>query len=961
MLRRAFIGNKDALSAVFSLILALAITVPTIGTIFMYGVPVINDLNEKKDTEKGKNALGSVSDEIRSLTNSGFKDSTTVNLDLPKDSSISVDQGTDRTVLMYSTDPGYSFTVSNFDNDNSLFYIYMENGQITKANFYLVDPTKETCFLAGTKILMADGSYKNIEDVRVGDSVKSYDEKSEKLTDGIVTHAFSHTPDEMGDYYLVINNQLCVTPNHRFYSNGKWVYADDLKIGDLLFAGYDEDYVVYSVDKVFDKVPTFDLEIENCHTYFVSLDYDKVDVLVHNGGSSSLTFDSPKEGEQWPLDSNKVISWTYSGTSEQGIISLVNNAIHYNQQIGVCNLINGPGAFPWVVAASELIDGYQILIEGKISGAKYFSNLFSIIPPNQPPNKPTITGPLTGKTGSAYVYKFSTTDPENDNVLYYIDWGNGNSGWLGPYPSGVLESASHSWGFPSPYTVKVQAKDTNGVTSPWSDPLTVTINNNVQPTNPTITGTDVCQYGTSYVWTLRSTDDGTQVYYYINWGDGTNSGWLGPYASGISIDFSHTYNSVGTKTIQAKARDVPENAESGITPYTINVRPATATVSGPATGVINTPYPFTVTSAGSTEFRFQFEGTWTLWSSTSNQYTYPGWTTTGTKTITGQGRAGLFESDTGSTTISIGQLPTVSINDLTSPVSGIVTITGTSGPEGSIQNVQISFDQKITWIDVNPNPTWSSWIYQWDTTGLEGSYTIFAHSYDGVHYAEYSVDVIVQNAAPGQGTERQDENQKISHGDYTCSIEGSNPYTIYLPTGNIIHGTGVIDLYDTVDGSDYYFGSIWFFVSNSMTYASSDDQLSSLIIENGLIIDKNENSATIRNMPNVIYNNGVLSLSIYQLVESSRSGTSSIGGNSRINLKSYGSGMSVRDRLNKVYDFKMQFYGDNRNSWINYLTDNNNYLNFESTTAHGVESIKYKNFPVTLVLWHTYIEFGINI
>jgi len=57
----------------------------------------------------------------------------------------------------------------------------------------------------------------------------------------------------------------------------------------------------------------------------------------------------------------------------------------------------------------------------------------------------------------------------------------------------------------------------------------------------------------------------------------------------------------------------------------------------------------------------------------------------------------------------------------------------------------------------------------------------------------------------------------------------------------------------------------------------------------------------------------------------------------------------------------MQFYGDNRNSWINYLTDNNNYLNFESTTAHGVESIKYKNFPVTLVLWHTYIEFGINI
>ena len=38
------------------------------------------------------------------------------------------------------------------------------------------------------------------------------------------------------------------------------------------------------------------------------------------------------------------------------------------------------------------------------------------------------------------------TDPDGDNVLYYIDWGDGtNSGWLGPYPSGQQASAQKTW------------------------------------------------------------------------------------------------------------------------------------------------------------------------------------------------------------------------------------------------------------------------------------------------------------------------------------------------------------------------------------------------------------------------------------------------------------------------------------------------------------------------------------
>ena len=55
---------------------------------------------------------------------------------------------------------------------------------------------------------------------------------------------------------------------------------------------------------------------------------------------------------------------------------------------------------------------------------------------NNPPDKPNIYGPIRGKPGVEYVYEFKTRDPEDDDVSYYIEWGDGtNSGWTDYYPS----------------------------------------------------------------------------------------------------------------------------------------------------------------------------------------------------------------------------------------------------------------------------------------------------------------------------------------------------------------------------------------------------------------------------------------------------------------------------------------------------------------------------------------------
>jgi len=100
-----------------------------------------------------------------------------------------------------------------------------------------------------------------------------------------------------------------------------------------------------------------------------------------------------------------------------------------------------------------------------------------ICPINSPPNKPAKpSGPAKGKVGTTYTYSSSTTDIDGDQLMYWFDWGDGtNSGWVGPFASGVTASANHAWTTKGTYAIKVKAKDTSAAESVWSDPLSVSM------------------------------------------------------------------------------------------------------------------------------------------------------------------------------------------------------------------------------------------------------------------------------------------------------------------------------------------------------------------------------------------------------------------------------------------------------------------------------------------------------
>jgi VCBS repeat-containing protein len=89
---------------------------------------------------------------------------------------------------------------------------------------------------------------------------------------------------------------------------------------------------------------------------------------------------------------------------------------------------------------------------------------------NQVPIRPTIEGVQGIHVPSRnYDYDIVTTDPDGDDVLYYVDWGDGkNDDWSGPYESGQNITKVHAWPkITRLYEIRVKAKDIYGGESGW--------------------------------------------------------------------------------------------------------------------------------------------------------------------------------------------------------------------------------------------------------------------------------------------------------------------------------------------------------------------------------------------------------------------------------------------------------------------------------------------------------------
>ena len=144
----------------------------------------------------------------------------------------------------------------------------------TQDDFHPFDgPEDGSCFTADTPILMADGKYKPIKEVKEGDWVLTKEnQSSNKMVSAKVTKTFEH----IANSYLIINNELKVTDIHPIFVDNKWKQAKAIKLGDKLLNEKGQETVVESLEVKRETVKVYNLEIEGCATYFAG------GIYVHN-------------------------------------------------------------------------------------------------------------------------------------------------------------------------------------------------------------------------------------------------------------------------------------------------------------------------------------------------------------------------------------------------------------------------------------------------------------------------------------------------------------------------------------------------------------------------------------------------------------------------------------------------------------------------------------------------------
>ena len=158
---------------------------------------------------------------------------------------------------------------------------YTKRGRAFQKGTQLGNILGGICFTAGTLVCMADGTYKPIEEVNVGDQVLSvslkdgYDVVAARVVD---THR--RVAHKTINLILQDGQEIRVTPGHPFYVQGQgWCAAASLSRDDVLWAYHGEGLQAVASTEKEEAIEVYNLEVEPQHNYLITTNR----ILVHNG------------------------------------------------------------------------------------------------------------------------------------------------------------------------------------------------------------------------------------------------------------------------------------------------------------------------------------------------------------------------------------------------------------------------------------------------------------------------------------------------------------------------------------------------------------------------------------------------------------------------------------------------------------------------------------------------------
>jgi hypothetical protein len=158
--------------------------------------------------------------------------------------------------------------------------------------------------------------------------------------------------------------------------------------------------------------------------------------------------------------------------------------------------------------------------------------------------------------------RFFEVTHEKDIVWEYVN----------PYPSPTLNDVFKIERYPSNYS---------GLANLVQQPE--------KPEKPT--GALNGEIRTEYTYSSSTSDpQDDQLYYIFDWGDSTDSGWIGPYESGENANTSHSWAKKGNYNIKVKAKDIEGHQSDWSDPLAVAM-PTETSLNAPLQGLFQ-KHPF---------------------------------------------------------------------------------------------------------------------------------------------------------------------------------------------------------------------------------------------------------------------------------------------------------------------------------------------------------------------------------
>ena len=280
------------------------------------------------------------------------------------------------------------------------------------------------------------------------------------------------------------------------------------------------------------------------------------DGTIYVGSSSKLFAINPDGTNKWTFDMGGSIAQSSSAVSSEGII-------YTGTEIGGGTggdivAVNPDGterwrksiANAWVDSSPSIGEDGTVYIgsSSEDSGGYSYGYLYAFGPGEL---KADANGPYYGLTDQTVQFTGTSSGGYSPHS-YFWDFGD-------TYTS-EEQNPTHTYTNPGNYTAVLTVTDDEGETAVDTTYAWIQ-DTNTAPGKPTIDGPVNGAAGTTYDYDFAASDpDNSVVYIYVDWGDSTNTGWVGPYDSGEEFTIGHSWSNKDTYTIKAKARD-PYGAE----------------------------------------------------------------------------------------------------------------------------------------------------------------------------------------------------------------------------------------------------------------------------------------------------------------------------------------------------------------------------------------------------------------